>query len=240
MKRSSRGFGLVEIMVALVLGLIVSLGIIQIFTASRATFTSQNAAARMQEDARFVLSKMIQEIRMTGMVGCLGSGSYPLVAAPPELVRSLTPAVDPERSILWDNTARTLTLVTADIGTAGTTPNWTILSDCQTSSRLFLGARAPAAGQTAFPLRQLIYGVNGGTLTLRAGAGAPIQTLLQNVSALDIQFGMAGSPMTYTNAVTLVTSVDVRSVRLTLTLADPSGQVREQRYSAVAYLRNRF
>ncbi|WP_431194188.1 PilW family protein, partial [Pseudomonas viridiflava] len=71
MRRLSRGFGLVEIMVALVPGLVVSLGIVQIFTASRVTYQSQNASARMQEDARFVLSKMIQEIRMTGMYGCL-------------------------------------------------------------------------------------------------------------------------------------------------------------------------
>ena len=71
MKKFAKGFGLVEIMVALVLGLVVVLGVIQIFLASKNTYVTQNASARMQEDARFALSKLMQEIRLTGMYGCL-------------------------------------------------------------------------------------------------------------------------------------------------------------------------
>ncbi|MBD8496284.1 prepilin-type N-terminal cleavage/methylation domain-containing protein [Pseudomonas syringae] len=228
MRRASRGFGLVEIMVALVLGLVVSLGVIQIFTSSRATFLSQNAAARMQEDARFVLSKMIQELRMTGMYGCLGFTSYvpvsPAIAVPAAL----------DNPIQWTNATSTLTLVTADIGTAGTAPSWTILSDCQTSSQLYEGARAPAAGQTAFPLRQLVYSYSNRTLSLNN------QPLLQNISAFNVSFGVAGNPMSYTNAITLVNAGAIRSVRLSLTLTDPDGRVEDQPYSMVAYLRNRF
>ena len=228
MRRASRGFGLVEIMVALVLGLVVSLGVIQIFTSSRATFLSQNAAARMQEDARFVLSKMIQELRMTGMYGCLGFTSYvpvsPAIAMPAAL----------DNPIQWTNATSTLTLVTADIGTAGTAPTWTILSDCQTSSQLYEGARAPAAGQTAFPLRQLVYSYSNRTLSLNN------QPLLQNISAFNVSFGVAGNPMSYTNAITLVNAGAIRSVRLSLTLTDPDGRVEDQPYSMVAYLRNRF
>ncbi|MBD8576438.1 prepilin-type N-terminal cleavage/methylation domain-containing protein [Pseudomonas syringae] len=228
MRRASRGFGLVEIMVALVLGLVVSLGVIQIFTSSRATFLSQNAAARMQEDARFVLSKMIQELRMTGMYGCLGFTSYvpvsPAIAMPAAL----------DNPIQWTNATSTLTLVTADIGTAGTAPSWTILSDCQTSSQLYEGARAPAAGQTAFPLRQLVYSYSNRTLSLNN------QPLLQNISAFNVSFGVAGNPMSYTNAITLVNAGAIRSVRLSLTLTDPDGRVEDQPYSMVAYLRNRF
>ncbi len=228
MRRASRGFGLVEIMVALVLGLVVSLGVIQIFTSSRATFLSQNAAARMQEDARFVLSKMIQELRMTGMYGCLGFTSYvpvsPAIAVPAAL----------DNPIQWTNATSTLTLVTADIGTAGTAPSWTILSDCQTSPQLYEGARAPAAGQTAFPLRQLVYSYSNRTLSLNN------QPLLQNISAFNVSFGVAGNPMSYTNAITLVNAGAIRSVRLSLTLTDPDGRVEDQPYSMVAYLRNRF
>ncbi|MDU8441926.1 prepilin-type N-terminal cleavage/methylation domain-containing protein, partial [Pseudomonas syringae pv. actinidiae] len=147
MKKFSRGFGLIEIMVALVLGLVVSLGIIQIFTASRGTYQSQNAAARMQEDARFILSKLIQEIRMSGMYGCLSFNSYtpvsPAIAWPTAL----------NTPILWDNASKTLTLVTSDVGTAGSTPTWTIVSDCQTTTQLYSGARTPGTGQTAFPIR---------------------------------------------------------------------------------------
>lgn len=216
MMRRSRGFGLVEIMVALVLGLVVSMGIVQIFSASRGTFQSQNAAARMQEDARFVLSKMIQELRMTGMYGCLDIGS----------------ALN--NSIQWSNATNTLTLITADIGTSGTSPTWTIISDCQTSSQLYVGARAPAAGQTAFPLRQLAYSYSNNTLSLNG------QPLLQNVRTFEVRFGIVGNPMTYINASALANAGDIRSVRLSLVLMDPNARVADQRYSVVAYLRNRF
>ena len=63
MRRSSRGFGLIELLIALALSLIVVLGVAQIFIAAKNTYISQNAAAAMQEDARFVLSKMIQVLK---------------------------------------------------------------------------------------------------------------------------------------------------------------------------------
>ena len=240
MKNHSRGFGLVEIMVALVLGLVVSLGIIQIFTASRATFVAQNASARMQEDARFVLSKMLQELRLAGMYGCLQLDS---VLASGAIVK---PAAL-NNPILWDVANKTLTLVTADVGTAGTSPTWTVVSDCQTTSQLYPGTKVPAAGQTAFPLRQLVYRLNGTELTMQSipAAGSPpaAQPLLQNVKDLRISFGMAGQPMTYSTAATSVTTAnaaDVRSVRITLLMSDPDARVRDQQFNVVAYLRNRF
>lgn len=235
MKNHSRGFGLVEIMVALVLGLVVSLGIIQIFTASRATFVAQNASARMQEDARFVLSKMLQELRLAGMYGCL---QFDSVLASGAIVKpaALT------NPILWDATNQALTIVTADVGTAGTSPTWTIISDCQTTSQLYPGTKAPAAGQTAFPLRQLIYRLNGTELTMQVGTGQP-QPLLQNVARFEIGFGMRGQPMTYSPATTPISSgngADVLSVRIRLQMSDPTAKVRDQQFNAVAYLRNRF
>jgi type IV pilus assembly protein PilW len=236
MKNHSRGFGLVEIMVALVLGLVVSLGIIQIFTASRATFVAQNASARMQEDARFVLSKMLQELRLAGMYGCL---QFDSVLASGAIVKpaALT------NPILWDATNQALTIVTADVGTAGTLPTWTIISDCQTTSQLYSGAKAPAAGQTAFPLRQLIYRLNGTELTVQqVGIGQP-QPLLQNVARFEIKFGVRGQPMTYSPATTPISGgngADVLSVRIKLQMSDPTAKVRDQQFNAVAYLRNRF
>ncbi|RMO83789.1 Type IV pilus assembly protein PilW [Pseudomonas syringae pv. philadelphi] len=234
MKKVSRGFGLVEIMVALVLGLVVSLGIIQIFAASRGTFQSQNAAARMQEDARFILSKLMQEIRMTGMYGCLSFKDYlpvsPAVTWPAAL----------DNPILWDNANNKLTLVTADVGTTGSSPTWTIISDCIKTTQLYVGARAPAAGQTAFPLRQLIYTLNGTDLNIQATTAGKPEPLLQNVTKLELFFGMAGNPMTYTQAITAANAGNIRSVRILLTLKDPDGRVQTQQYSAVAYLRNRF
>ena len=49
---SARGFTIVEFMVAMAIGLIVSLVIGQIFVGSRQSFSSQDDAARMQETMR--------------------------------------------------------------------------------------------------------------------------------------------------------------------------------------------
>ncbi len=234
MKKFSRGFGLIEIMVALVLGLVISMGVIQIFVASRGTYTSQNTSARMQEDARFVLSKMMQEIRMTGMFGCLSVDNL----TPASGALTVKPAAF-NNPILWNNANSTLTLITADIGGSGGTPTWTILSDCQSTTQLYPGTQSPSPGQVAFPLRQLTYVFTGTNLTVAVGT-ADAQPLLSNVRTLTIDFGLAGSPMTYTGAITAGNAANIRSVRIGLTLYDPTGKVRDQVYNVVAAVRNRF
>jgi type IV pilus assembly protein PilW len=235
MKKGAKGFGLIEIMVALVLGLIVTLGIIQIFAASRGTYLTQNSSARMQEDARFVLSKLMQEIRMTGMYGCLSLDNITLISG------SIAKPAAFATPILWDNTAKTLTLISADVGTAGSSSTWTVVSDCQTSTQIYTGKVTPTVTTlTAFPLRQMTYTLSGTDLKFRVGSTTD-QALLSNVVAFDVSFGMGGTyPMSYTSVVTSATSANIRSVRLTLTLKDPDNRVRNQTYNVVAALRNRF
>lgn len=231
MKKHSAGFGLIEIMVALALGLVLTLGILQIFISSKGTYVTQNASARMQEDARFVLSKMMQEIRMTGMYGCLTLDNpvvSPAIAKPADLTNP----------IFWDSSSNTLTLVTADVGTSGGAPTWTIVSDCKSSAQLFAGAKT-VTGMTSFPLRKLIYTLSGTDLKVQT-AGASSAVLANNVSAFNVSFGMAGSTMGYVTSLTTATAQDVRSVRLTLTLTDPDKRIKDQTYNVAATLRNRF
>jgi len=238
MRKLSKGFGLIEIMVALVLGLVISMGVIQIFVASRGTYTTQNTSARMQEDARFVLSKMMQEIRMTGMFGCLSVDNL----KPASGSLTVKPAAF-NNPILWNNATSTLTLITADIGGSGGTPTWTVASDCQSSTTLYAGKGSLGAGQVAFPLRQLTYVFSGTDLKVAVGTDTSTsnqQPLLSNVRALNISFGLAGTPMTYTTAITTGNAANIRSVRIGLTLYDPSGKVRDQVYNVVAAVRNRF
>ena len=60
-------------MVALALGMLLVLAVTQVFLSARHTYLAQHAGAMAQQDARFVLSKIAQEIRMTGMFGCLAA-----------------------------------------------------------------------------------------------------------------------------------------------------------------------
>lgn len=236
MRRQNRGFGLIELLVALALGLIVVLGVVQIFIAAKNTYVSQNSAAAMQEDARFVLSKMIQEIRMVGMFGCLGTITDSSNAGDFNAAQ-LTP-------INWDNANLKLTLVTADIGGGGGTPTWTVLSDCRNSATAYTGLRSPATGQISFPVRRLIYSFSNNQILMGTGSGNPAQqVLVNNVSAFNVTFGVASSATDVAASTYSTNPGDpalIRSVRLSLTLADPNNRVRNQTFNVVAALRNRL
>ena len=236
MKRHNLGFGLIEMLVALALGLIVGLGVVQIFLAAKNTYVSQNSAAAMQEDARFVLSKMIQELRMVGMFGCLGTITDSSSAGDFNAAQ-ITP-------ISWDNANLKLTLVTADVGSAGGTPTWTVVSDCRNSATAYTGARAAATGQIAFPIRRLIYSFSNNQILMGTGSGNPAQqVLVNNVSAFTVMFGLASSATDVAASNYSANPGDparIRSVRLSLTLTDPNNRVRNQTFNVVAALRNRL
>lgn len=236
MNKRCRGFGLIELMIALVISLIVVLGVVQIFIAAKNTYISQSAAAVMQEDARFALSKMVQEIRMVGMFGCLGTITDASSAGDFN-ASQITP-------IRWDNANLKMTLVTTDVGNSGGVPTWTVLSDCRTTATAYTGARAPAAGQLAFPVRRLIYSFSNNQLSMGTGAGNPtLAVLVDNVRTFDVTFGVAGSSTDIAASSYSSNPSDpalIRSVRLTLTLFDPRNNVHDQTFNVVAALRNRL
>jgi len=227
----NRGFGLVEIMLALVLGLVMSLALTQIFITSKSTWLSQTSSASLQEDARFVLAKMVQEIRLVGMFGCLGSvrdaslgGGFSSAFLAP---------------VQWDSGLKSLTLVTAPIGTDRSWHDWVVHTDCASSATAWSRGRAPRldAGEFALPVQRLVYRFNEqrGELTLDG------QPLLSNVREFGVLFGVADSADA--SGVARYTARPepklIRSVRLTLTLFDPADRTQEQSFSVVATLRNR-
>ncbi|MCM8740750.1 PilW family protein [Pseudomonas koreensis] len=236
MKHSNRGFGLIEMLIALAIGLIIVLGVVQTFLAAKNTYLSQNTAAAMQEDARFVLSKMIQELRMVGMFGCLGSITDASSAGDFNAAQ-ITP-------ISWDNSNLKLTLVTADVGGNGGTPTWTVVSDCRNSATAYTGLRAAASGQIAFPIRRLIYSFSNNQILMGTGSGTPTQqVLVNNVSAFSVMFGLATSATDVAASSYSANPSDparIRSVRLSLTLTDPNNRMANQTFNVVAALRNRL
>jgi type IV pilus assembly protein PilW len=68
-----RGFSLVELMVAMTIGLIVLAGIGYMYIESRRSFTSMDNLSRMQENGRYALEIMARDIRMAGYRGCSSS-----------------------------------------------------------------------------------------------------------------------------------------------------------------------
>jgi type IV pilus assembly protein PilW len=72
-----KGLTLVEIMVALLLGLFVLGGIMQIFSNSKQTYKMQEALSRLQENGRFAMDFLGRDIRMADFRSC--STALPLL-----------------------------------------------------------------------------------------------------------------------------------------------------------------
>lgn len=66
----SRGFSLVELMVAITIGAIILAGAITLFVNNRDTYKTINELSRLQETARYALGMMVKDIRMAGYFGC--------------------------------------------------------------------------------------------------------------------------------------------------------------------------
>lgn len=70
-RASQRGITLVEMMIAMLLGLLLIAGISQAFLSNRQTYQVTEGMSRIQENGRFALEAMNFRIRMAGYIGCI-------------------------------------------------------------------------------------------------------------------------------------------------------------------------
>ena len=69
--KTQDGISLVKVMVALVISLFLLGGIVQVYVGNKATFTFTNAIAEIQENGRFALDTMSQDLRLANEWGCI-------------------------------------------------------------------------------------------------------------------------------------------------------------------------
>ena len=89
----SRGFSMIELMVALVLGLILMAGVISVYTTNKKSYSLNIALGQVQESGRFAFNYLEPPIRMAGFFGC----AHTPAAAPG------TAASDTFQSVLSNN-----------------------------------------------------------------------------------------------------------------------------------------
>ncbi len=65
---AEQGFTLVELMIGLVLGLVLTSGVISLFIQSRESFMIDENVARMQDQARYAMDQLTRDIRMVSFV----------------------------------------------------------------------------------------------------------------------------------------------------------------------------
>ncbi len=67
---AERGFSLVEMLVAMLLGIILMAAVVQIFIGSKQTYRMREQVAALTDNGRFAVELMQREIRMAGYSGC--------------------------------------------------------------------------------------------------------------------------------------------------------------------------
>src|SRR4051812_40813975 len=77
----ARGFSLIELMVALTLGLLISLGLIALFQATSKTNRVQEGMAEMQENGRYAVTRVNYDLRLASRQVMNASG-YSSPASP--------------------------------------------------------------------------------------------------------------------------------------------------------------
>jgi len=71
--RKMGGVSLVELLIAMTLGLILLAGMLAVFSGNKRSSELNTAMANIQENARFALNALAKDIRMAGFQGCLDS-----------------------------------------------------------------------------------------------------------------------------------------------------------------------
>ncbi|MBV6289957.1 PilW family protein [Pseudomonas aegrilactucae] len=231
--RRAAGFGLVEVLLALSLGLLLLLAGSRLFVAVLHSWQAQAVAAQLQEDARLALQRMARDIRMAGAFGCLRreaiSFADPAIAAVFALPLSI--------SLEPDGNLRSLSLVGAQSGDTGSPSNWTLVTDCVLAARAYAGKHLPAPDEFALPIHRQVYQVVAGQLRLSSGSTQAV--LVDNVHRVSVDFGVADAAGQVVYVVAAPDPARIRSIRIRLTLADPQQRVRAQTYHLVAAVRSR-
>ncbi|MGJ8663782.1 MAG: PilW family protein [Marinicella sp.] len=69
-KQNISGFTLIELMIAMVIGLIILLGLVSLFTSSSSLNRSQSGLALLQENGRYAITRIKQDIELAGRKHC--------------------------------------------------------------------------------------------------------------------------------------------------------------------------
>lgn len=69
--KKQRGFTIVEAIISLGLGMLLTAALVQVFSSSNKISDVEGALSRLQETGRFALNTMINDVRMAGFSGCV-------------------------------------------------------------------------------------------------------------------------------------------------------------------------
>ena len=242
--RNTKGLSLIELMIALLIGIILLLGVVQIFSASRTAYQLSEGLARTQENGRFAMDYLQRDIRMVGHFGCVNDQARLQTAGvlTSHINATTAPQLDFTRSIQGFEATNTGPTNTVNLATPAT--GWS------PALPTYLSALNPRAGSDIVLVRFLtgdgvpVTAIASGQLTV---GSAKWDVLTQNGVADPALFGVADcsfADIFQATSVTAGTGVVTASVSgLNATAVDfagrytasPAGPAMLHRADAMAY-----
>ncbi|PVZ29723.1 PilW family protein [Pseudomonas sp. CC120222-01a] len=171
MKRGQGGFGLLEVTLALAIGLIVLAAASQLFVSVHQTWRLQDAGLRLQDDARLALLRLAQDIRMAGMFGCLRLASEDFKDPIARQAFAQPIQLNPSR----------LDLIVAELPGYPGAPDWTVLTDCKEKAKVGDGHATSSDYPFAYPISQHSYRFSDNTLSFKRNNKSKFQPLVDHV-----------------------------------------------------------
>lgn len=192
-RRKMQGLSLIEILIALAIGSLLVLGLVEVFAASRTAYQLSTGLARVQENGRFAMDYLQRDLRMAGHLGCvndqarflpantsgtrlalastfLPAGSSDFSLSDNEALRFDIGIRGHEANNTGTNDAVNLTTVPA---LAGAATAWAPAVDADMFNRMNApGAGQPIAGSDVVELRFLVP--NGVQMTSFDPAASPV------------------------------------------------------------------
>lgn len=171
-KSTAKGVSLVELMIAIAIGSLLLLGLVQVFSASRAAYQTSEGLGRVQESGRFAIDYLMRDIRMAGHFGCVNDQAH-WVKGTGDLVNHFGSAVDAldfNRSIVGYEASGTAPGDSLQIG--GGAATWSPGLPPE------INALNPSPGSDIISLRYLV------------GEGLPVQALatITGTSSTEVEF----------------------------------------------------
>ncbi|AOX07414.1 pilus assembly protein PilW [Pseudomonas putida JB] len=206
MRHGQRGFGLVELMLALTIGLMLLAAASQLFASAHQAWRLQSTALRMQDEARQALLRMAQDIRMAGMFGCLRL--KPSDFDDPALQQVFA------RPLVIE--ASTLSLIVAELPGQAGRPDWFLHTNCLTE--VSVDEARKAGDPLVYPVSRYVYQLQDDKLRFKRG-NSKFQPLVDNVQAMRVE---------------RVQMVGGERVDISLTLYEPTLKVQQHHELSVA------
>ncbi len=187
------GVTLIELMIAMIVGLFLSAGVIQIFITNNQTYRITDNVSRLQENGRFALDNLGKTIRSAGFKG--NTESSPSSDFPAVAYAAPNPAVTFAANQLISGTD-------GGVGGAGTLDPADDLFIRYRGSTL--GSMADCIGTnvgqgTAFAGTEIVnrYYLANGSLTCHSSTNTTPQVLIDNIASMQILYGMTTDSTQY-------------------------------------------